>query len=66
MRALSSRRQQNTDSDAERIVFVGDGANLTDRVGTIREASATRHVWDFYTPQADRSTLRFRWTLTRS
>ncbi|MEM0963282.1 MAG: hypothetical protein AAGK21_12190 [Bacteroidota bacterium] len=52
------------DQDALRIVFVGDGAVGTDVVGTIRERSASRHVWDFYQPLADGTARRFRWTLT--
>ncbi len=52
------------DGDAKRIIFIGRGAASTDVVGTIREASAGRHVWDFYRPLGDGTTRRFRWTLT--
>lgn len=50
-----------TDGDARRIVFVG---TVWDQVGTIRELSPSRHVWDFYVTQSGGAVIRARWTLT--
>jgi hypothetical protein len=54
------------DSDALRVILIGEGNLSTDVAGTIREDSGSRHVWVFYAPRSDGTTLRSTWTLTRS
>ena len=54
----------SVDGDARRIILIGEGLN--DRAGTIDEASGSRQVWRFYTPNdADGNVRRTVWTLTR-